>query len=369
MTMRAACVLMTIAGLLSCAAPPGDDAAGDRAAAPTAGEQYARLRTQAMEEIGAWGIPDADAPDPRPVWADRLAAFAAEHPGTPEAGEALHGAMTLRAARQNAAGFFKAYDMMLAIAPDSPRLPEVFEDVAAMHMVEEAGYGIMETQDLEVRKRAHVRALERIVADLKRAIEATSRRETKAAAHLAIGLNLHDASADPARSLEHFYIVSKEYPESHLAGSAREYAEEIERMATGKPAPDFTATTLGGRTVSLSSFEGKVLLLVFWRTECEACAQQHPELERAERRFRHLGFRVLGINLDADVERAASQAKEAGIRWQVVASGAGMTDPIARAYGVRDVPMSYLIGRDGTIQARALWGREVARAVSRLIEH
>jgi peroxiredoxin len=364
--MRVAAALLVVVSiiLVSCSGDRGVDRGEEGPA-----ERYAQLRRQAMEEIGAWGIPDADAPDPRPAWADRLVAFAAENRESPEAGEALHGAMTLRAARQNAAGFFEAYNMMLAIAPDSSRLQEVFEDVAAMHMVEEAGYGIMETQDLEVRKRAHLQALEDIVADLKRAIEATSRRETKAAAHLAIGLNLYESSADPEGALEQLYIVGSEYGESHLAGSARAIAGEIEKLAKGMPAPDFEASTLTGETVSLASYEGKILLLVFWRSGCEPCVQQRPELERAARRYRRLGFTILGINLDADIEEATRQTGAAGIRWPVVASGSGMADPIARAYGVRNVPMSFLIGRDGTIQARALWGREVAREVSRLIEH
>ncbi len=336
---------------------------------PSTGEQYLELQRLATEEVGAWGLQEgAEAPDPRPVWAGRLEEFARAHPEAPEAAEALGGAMRLRASRQNASAFFSDYELLLRIGPDSMPLASSFEEVVAMRMVEEGGYGIVSAQDLAARRQARSRASARIVEDLERALDATNNPMTRAAAHYAIGLNYHEIGIEPDKALERFYIVMAEYPDSPLVESARRLAAEIEDMGVGRPAPDFQAQTLGGRTVSLSSFEGKILLLNFWTTECESCSLQLPELRRAQWSFRYSGFRILGINLDREPEAAARFMSENAIPWGTTASGMEFRDPVAIAYRVQSLPMSYLIGPDGTIQGRALWGGEVAPAVSRLVQ-
>src|ERR1051325_6339742 len=61
-------------------------------------------------------------------------------------------------------------------------------------------------------------------------------------------------------------------------------------------APEFTARTVDGRTFSLSSLQGKVMLLNFWATWCTECRAEMPMFEQLHRQFAAQGLSVIGIN-------------------------------------------------------------------------
>jgi peroxiredoxin len=348
----------------------GCTGAGSRSA-PESGavkQEYLELQQQAVEELRAWGAAGGGAPDPRPAWAARLEAFAHAHPDASEGADALAGAMEQRAARQDAAGFFADYDLMLQLAPDGPQLPRVFNQVQALRIVEEGGYGIMTTADTQERDRARARAAPKIIKDLERAIEATRTPGTKAAAHYIIGLTLHQIVQDEQEALKHFKAVVGESPDAPSAASAAGYIREIEILAVGKRAPDFETQTIDGQKTGLASMNGSIVVLDFWASWSQPCLERTRELKRIQKRYRQDGVVLIGISLDTDLATAEEYLSDNHVTWPTVASGKGMQDPVARSYGVQALPVSYLIGRDGTIQDRLRPGDDVDRAVSRLIE-
>lgn len=52
-----------------------------------------------------------------------------------------------------------------------------------------------------------------------------------------------------------------------------------------------------GKTVSLSDFRGKVVLLHFWSIQCPACHMEEPQLDTVRRTFGPAGLEILGVNL------------------------------------------------------------------------
>ena len=63
----------------------------------------------------------------------------------------------------------------------------------------------------------------------------------------------------------------------------------------GRPAPDFTISD-GGRTLQLSSYRGKVVLLNFWASWCAPCIEEIPSLNQLQRQMPQLV--VLGVDVD-----------------------------------------------------------------------
>ena len=63
----------------------------------------------------------------------------------------------------------------------------------------------------------------------------------------------------------------------------------------GDKASDFTLTDLNGNEVSLSDYEGKVVLLNFWATWCSPCRAEIPDIDKLYKNYESKGFRVLGI--------------------------------------------------------------------------
>ncbi|MGW2681784.1 TlpA family protein disulfide reductase [Streptomyces sp. NPDC001414] len=75
-------------------------------------------------------------------------------------------------------------------------------------------------------------------------------------------------------------------------------------------APDLSGTTLDGRTVRLSDYRGKVVLINAWASWCGPCRAEAPELEKIQQKWGDRGVRVLGLNNDATSGDGRAFAKE-----------------------------------------------------------
>lgn len=344
-------------------APPAGDAAAIK-------DEYHGLEQQALAEIRAWSSSGEEHPDPRSVWAGKLEAFASAHPSASEAAEALEGVMQLREASRDIEGFFKAYEALLRIAPDAAGLPSVFEEITTMRVIEAGGPTIMAVADDEARRRAYRTAAPRIAADIEKTIAAAKSPATLAAAHQAIGETWFLLDLDLGKALDHFKAVATQYPDSPYAPQARDYVAEIEKLGPGRPAPDFEATAIGGEKIRLSALKGRIVLVDFWATWCTPCLVELPNLKRAYEKYKSRGFTIIGVSLEPDAAQVASFVSENGMAWPIVVDGTEgttATGPLAQAYNVQTIPMSYLVDRDGTIRARRLLGADVERAVAELL--
>lgn len=73
-------------------------------------------------------------------------------------------------------------------------------------------------------------------------------------------------------------------------------------VEAGDSAPDFTVTTDAGRSVSVSHFGGKLLVLNFWASWCQPCVEETPSLSAFAQEYAPKGVVVLGISVDKDEE-------------------------------------------------------------------
>jgi len=127
----------------------------------------------------------------------------------------------------------------------------------------------------------------------------------------------------------------------------------------GKPAPNFTLTTLAGKKVSLADYKGKAVQLNFWATWCAPCKIETPWLIELEKQYSPQGFEILGVSFDdldkddpkllaKDKAEIAKGVADLKIPYPVLLDG----DSIAKAYGDTDVyPTSYFVDKNGTIVA------------------
>ena len=117
----------------------------------------------------------------------------------------------------------------------------------------------------------------------------------------------------------------------------------------GKQAPAFTLKTADGKTVSLSDYKGKAVLLNFWATWCGPCKLEMPWLIDLQKKYDAQGFTVLGISEDdGPVKDVADFAAKMGVDYPVLIAD----DSVSKVYGGVDfLPTSYYIGRDGKVVA------------------
>jgi thiol-disulfide isomerase/thioredoxin len=139
--------------------------------------------------------------------------------------------------------------------------------------------------------------------------------------------------------------------------SARNSKAEIPRSgATGAEAtpPDFAIPTIDGRTIRLSDYLGKVLVVDFWATWCPPCRQETPELVKIANQFGPRGVEVVGLHIDdrgrSSPETIRDFAKQFGIPYTIGLA----TDDMFIAYLGREedsIPQTLVFGRDGKVVA------------------
>src|SRR5713101_486229 len=87
----------------------------------------------------------------------------------------------------------------------------------------------------------------------------------------------------------------------------------------GQMAPDFGLESLEGKTVHLSDFRGKAVLLNFWATWCQPCKIEMPWFEQLQKQYGPQGLQVIGVAMDdASKEDIAKFAKNMGIDYPVL---------------------------------------------------
>ena len=96
-------------------------------------------------------------------------------------------------------------------------------------------------------------------------------------------------------------------------------ASSVGNDVTLEPAPDFELKSLDGRTVKLSDFHGKVVVLNFWATWCAPCRVETPWLVDFYRQYKEQGLEVVGVSMDdGNQEHVAEFVKEMGINYTVL---------------------------------------------------
>ncbi|MCF8241248.1 MAG: TlpA family protein disulfide reductase [Melioribacteraceae bacterium] len=117
--------------------------------------------------------------------------------------------------------------------------------------------------------------------------------------------------------------------------------------------PNYVRTT--GETISLSDYEGKVVLLDFWATWCPPCRRGIPDLIDLKNTYGSQGFEVIGISMDGFTRGGRTKQdvvpfmEEFGINYPIVYG----TPRIADLYGgVQSIPTSFIIDREGRVFSR-----------------
>ena len=116
-----------------------------------------------------------------------------------------------------------------------------------------------------------------------------------------------------------------------------------------RDAPDFTLKDADGKTVHLSEYRGKVVLLDFWATWCDPCRLEIPWFIDLQRKNKDRGFEVLGVSMDDEGwEVVKPFLADLQVNYRVVIGN----DTTAQLYGGVDaLPTTFLIDRGGKIAA------------------
>ncbi|HMW23074.1 MAG TPA: TlpA disulfide reductase family protein [Burkholderiaceae bacterium] len=113
----------------------------------------------------------------------------------------------------------------------------------------------------------------------------------------------------------------------------------------GQPAPTLDLPGAQGN-VSLAAAKGKVVYVDFWASWCGPCRQSFPWMNEMQAKYGPRGLQIIGVNLDAKRDDADKFLAQTPAKFTLAFDSKGDSP---RAYGVKGMPTSVLIGADGKV--------------------
>jgi thiol-disulfide isomerase/thioredoxin len=134
---------------------------------------------------------------------------------------------------------------------------------------------------------------------------------------------------------------------THVSVSAAQQAG----LKVGDKPPLLEAKTLWqapqGTKLDANSLRGKLVILEFWATWCGPCVQAIPHLNELADKFKDKPVQFIAITSEDEMTVKAFLKKKPIKAWIVLDIGKSMH----KAYGVEPIPLTVVIGKDGTIAA------------------
>jgi thiol-disulfide isomerase/thioredoxin len=110
-----------------------------------------------------------------------------------------------------------------------------------------------------------------------------------------------------------------------------------------------------GRPISLAEFRGKIVFINFWTTWCLACVIEMPSMEKLHQKFKDRDFVMVAINLQESAARVKQFYKEHKLTFTTLLD---ITGDVGAGLGIRSIPTTFILDKNGRIIGKALGPRE-----------
>ncbi|MFO1455625.1 MAG: TlpA disulfide reductase family protein [Steroidobacteraceae bacterium] len=142
----------------------------------------------------------------------------------------------------------------------------------------------------------------------------------------------------PALALGLVATASLALPQAALADAA------APALGAKSPAPDFTLPAVGGKSLSLSQYKGQVVMINFWATWCGPCRQEMPLLDAMYKKYKAMGFTLIGVNVEPDSKAAEEFLKKLPVSFPVAFDA---ESKVSQLYNVQGMPSTVIVDRKG----------------------
>jgi cytochrome c biogenesis protein CcmG, thiol:disulfide interchange protein DsbE len=124
-----------------------------------------------------------------------------------------------------------------------------------------------------------------------------------------------------------------------------------------QPAPDFAATTIDGKAVRLSDFQGKPVWLTFGASWCQPCRAENPDIKATAEKHAAEGLVVVAVFISEDDAAVRDYADRVGLGYLKIADP---STTIASQYRILGIPTHYFIDRAGVLRSMRIGSLDVA---------
>jgi peroxiredoxin len=163
--------------------------------------------------------------------------------------------------------------------------------------------------------------------------------------------------------------LDKNLLDTKSAKNIQKMLDKLSSVEIGSIAPDFSAPSPEGKTISLKESMGKVTLIDFWASWCGPCRKENPNVVAMYNELHDKGLNIIGVSLDkeGDAEKWKEAIAKDGLTWNQISNLKFWKEPIAVQYNVKSIPATFLLDASGKIVAKDLRGEELKAKVKELL--
>ncbi len=184
-------------------------------------------------------------------------------------------------------------------------------------------------------------------------------------------LILDNMIKDPQADMTKIEKIYKSFDESIKKTKAGKNVEKAfglkKKIAVGNLAPNFSAKTPEGKTVSLKESLGKITIIDFWASWCAPCRAENPKMVAIYNEFHQKGLNIIGVSLDKDANDWKEAIAKDKLVWTHVSNLMHWNEPIAKDYNIGSIPATFVLDATGKIVARDLRDSELRTKIAELL--
>lgn len=118
-------------------------------------------------------------------------------------------------------------------------------------------------------------------------------------------------------------------------------------VAPSGPAPAFELASMAGKPVNLAQYKGQVVMINFWASWCGPCRQEMPLLEQLHKKYKPMGFTMIGVNVEPDSTAAANWLKATPVTFPILFD---TNSDVSKLYAVSGMPSTVIVDRKGNLR-------------------
>ncbi|MFC1571629.1 TlpA disulfide reductase family protein [Candidatus Margulisiibacteriota bacterium] len=131
-------------------------------------------------------------------------------------------------------------------------------------------------------------------------------------------------------------------------------------------AADFTLEDLNGSAHTLSDYQGKIVFLNFWATWCPPCRTEMPSMQKMYQSWDKDKYVLLAVDIRENKDDVKAFADKNGYTFPILLD---QTGSVARQYGVRGIPATFILDENGKVVKSVVGAREwTLRGLQRLFD-
>ncbi|RRO16387.1 TlpA disulfide reductase family protein [Flavobacteriaceae bacterium 14752] len=178
-------------------------------------------------------------------------------------------------------------------------------------------------------------------------------------------------------------MSSKKLPNSEIKSIYNSFSDEVKDHTLGKLLAQniakmsktdigakvemFEAPTPEGDMLSLKDAMGELTLIDFWASWCKPCRIENPNVVSVYNDYKDKGFSIISVSLDKKKSSWKKAIKDDNMDWYHISNLQYWNEPIAKEWGVRSIPATFLIDESGVIVAKNLRGNALRQKVDEIL--